>query len=106
MGWVFLFCAVILEIAWASTLKWTDGYTRPGPTAINFLLCVANMLVLAQAMKVLPTAQAYAIWTGLGAVGVALIAFWFQGESFDLAKVGCIALVAVGVLGLRVLSPA
>ena len=80
MGWGFLLIAVVLEVAWASTMKWTDGYTRPGPTAVNFLLSTANLVVLAQAMKVLPTALAYSVWTGLGAVGVALVAFWFQGE--------------------------
>ena len=56
MGWAYLIIAVIFEIAWASTLKWIDGYTRPGPTAVNVLLCVANLWVLAQALKVLPTA--------------------------------------------------
>lgn len=106
MGWAFLLCAVVLEIAWASTLKWTEGYSRPGPTLVNLLLCGANLLVLAQAMKVLPTALAYSVWTGLGAVGVAILAYWLQGESFDVAKVGCISMILLGVLGLKTLSPA
>ena len=106
MGWAYLLGAVVLEIAWASTLKWTDGYSRPGPTMVNLLLCGANLWVLAQAMKVLPTALAYSVWTGLGAVGVAILAYWLQGESFDVAKVGCISMILVGVLGLKMLSPA
>lgn len=106
MGWGFLLVAVVLEVAWASTMKWTDGYTRPGPTAVNFLLSAANLVVLAQAMKVLPTALAYSVWTGLGAVGVALVAFWFQGEPFGLAKAACVGMIALGVIGLKGLSPA
>ena len=75
MGWSYLLVAIILEVAWASTLKWTDGYTRPGPSLVNLVLCLANIFFLSQAIKVLPTALAYSIWTGLGAVGVAIVAF-------------------------------
>lgn len=106
MGWAYLFIAVIFEIAWASTLKWTDGYTRPGPTAVNVLLCVANLWVLAQALKVLPTALAYSVWTGMGAVGVAILAYWLQGESFDPPKLACISMILLGVVGLKAFAPA
>jgi quaternary ammonium compound-resistance protein SugE len=106
MGWTYLLLAVVLEIAWASTLKWTDGYSRPGPTLVNVLLCGANLLVLAQAMKLLPTALAYSVWTGLGAVGVAVLAYWLQGESFDAAKLSCIGMILLGVLGLKVFASA
>jgi len=106
MGWVYLCIAVVGEIAWASTIKWTDGYTRPGPSVVNLLLCGANVWLLAQAIKLLPTALAYSVWTGLGAVGVAVLAYWLQGESFDVAKVGCISMILLGVLGLNILSPA
>ena len=74
MGWSYLLVAIALEIAWASTLKWTDGYTRPGPSLVNLVLCLANIFFLSQAIKILPTALAYSIWTGLGAVGVAIAA--------------------------------
>ena len=106
MGWVYLLGAVVIETAWASTLKWTDGYSRPGPTAVNLVLCGANLWVLSQALKVLPTALAYSVWTGLGAVGVAVLAYWLQGESFDAVKMGCISMILVGVVGLKTLSPA
>jgi len=106
MGWAYLFIAVIFEIAWASTLKWTDGYTRPGPTAVNVLLCVANLWVLAQALKVLPTALAYSVWTGMGAVGVAILAYWLQGEPFDAPKLACISMILLGVVGLKAFAPA
>ncbi len=105
MGWVYLFFAVIIEVAWASTLKWTDGYTRPGPTLLNFFLSLVNLVVLAQAIKLLPTALAYSVWTGLGAVGVASVAYWFQGESFGFAKLACIGMILLGVSGLKLIGP-
>ena len=91
MGWSYLLVAIALEIAWASTLKWTDGYTRPGPSLVNLVLCLANIFFLSQAIKILPTALAYSIWTGLGAVG--------------LAKIGCMALILLGATGLKAFSP-
>ena len=104
MGWSYLLVAVALEIAWACSLKWTDGYTRLGPSLINLLLSLANMYFLSQAIKVLPTALAYSIWTGLGAVGVAIITYWLQGESFSLAKIGCMAMILLGATGLKAFS--
>ena len=98
--------AVVLEIAWASTLKWTDGYTQLVPSLINLALAATNLVILARAMKLLPTALAYSIWTGMGAVGITVIAFWFQGEAFSAVKLACIALILMGVVGLKVFSPA
>jgi quaternary ammonium compound-resistance protein SugE len=105
MGWSYLLVAIALEIAWASTLKWTEGYTRPGPSLVNLVLCLANVFFLSQAIKILPTALAYSIWTGLGAVGVAIVAYWLQGEAFGLAKIGCMALILLGATGLKAFSP-
>jgi len=106
MGWTYLGIAVVFEIAWASTLKSTEGYTRPGPTAINLILCLANLFVLSQALKLLPTALAYSVWTGLGACGVALVGYFLQGESFGSAKVASIGMILLGVVGLRFFSTA
>jgi quaternary ammonium compound-resistance protein SugE len=106
MGWIYLLFAVVIEVAWASTLKATDGYTRPGPTALNLLLSLANLVVLAQAIKLLPTGLAYAVWTGLGAVGVALVAYWLQGEAFGAAKIASIGMILIGVTGLKVFATA
>jgi quaternary ammonium compound-resistance protein SugE len=105
MGWSFLFIAVVLEVAWASTLKWTEGFTRLLPSLVNVTLLTANIILLSKAMQVLPTALAYAMWTGLGAVGVTVLAFWLQGEAFNTAKIVCITLIVVGVIGLKVFSP-
>lgn len=105
MGWIILAVAVVLEIAWAMTLKWTEGYTRLVPSLVNFSLATVNLIVLSNAMKLLPTALAYSIWTGLGAVGVTVLAIVYQGEAYNFAKLFCIALIICGVIGLKVVAP-
>ncbi len=104
MGWTYLLLAVVLEVAWASTLRWTDGFSRLVPSLVNLALIAANIVVLSRAIKLMPTALAYSVWTGLGAVGVAFVAYFMEGEAFDTAKVSCIALIAVGVIGLKLFS--
>ena len=105
MGWSYLAVAVVLEIGWASSLKWTDGYTRLVPSLINFSLSVANVFFLAQATKFLPTALTYFVWTGVGSVGIAIFAYWFQGESFGLVKIVCVSMILLGAAGLKAFSP-
>lgn len=104
-AWIYLGIAVVLEVAWALSLKWTEGYTRLWPSVISSLLVVANVVILSKAFRVLPTTTAYAIWTGLGAVGVTVCAILFQGENWGYLRLTCIALIIIGVVGLRILTP-
>jgi quaternary ammonium compound-resistance protein SugE len=105
LAWIYLSIAVVVEIAWATSLKWTDGYTRLWPSVINLVLVAINLVILAKAFRVLPTATAYAIWTGFGAAGVTAYAIIFQGEDWSLLKIGCIVLIILGIVGLRLLTP-
>jgi len=104
MAWVILFFAGLLEVAWAVFLKQSEGFTRVGPT-IGFLVTLfLSMFLLAQALKTLPVGTAYAVWTGIGAAGTAIIGMiWLGGWRDVLKKVSIVMLIA-GIIGLRVTS--
>ncbi|PIR49194.1 QacE family quaternary ammonium compound efflux SMR transporter [Candidatus Peregrinibacteria bacterium CG10_big_fil_rev_8_21_14_0_10_55_24] len=106
MAWMYLFVAVFAEIAWATSLKATAGLTKLGPTLFNFAAALAGIYLLSMAMKSLPTGTAYAVWTGLGAVGVTILGIVLYHESIDAVRIGCIALIILGVVGLRFFSAA
>jgi quaternary ammonium compound-resistance protein SugE len=103
-AWTTLVIAGILETAWAVGLKYTHGFTRLWPTIGTVIAMIASMLLLAQAIKVIPVATGYAVWTGIGAFGTAIIGILLLGESRDTARLLCLALIIVGVLGLRFAS--
>ncbi len=103
-AWIYLGIAVVFEVAWAISLKWTEGYTRLWPSVISSALVIANVVFLSKAIKVLPTTTAYTIWTGLGVVGVTVCAILFQGENWGYLRLICIALIIIGVVGLRLLT--
>jgi quaternary ammonium compound-resistance protein SugE len=105
MAWIFLLIASALEIAWAVGLKSTQGFTRLWPSVYVFVVGVASVVTLSQATKTLPIGTAYAVWTGLGAVGTALFGMIFFQESRDALRLACIALIIAGVVGLRYFSP-
>src|SRR5436853_4074264 len=98
MGWTYLMVAVILEIAWALTLKSTVGFTRFWPAVANLCLVIANIWVLSQAFKTLPSSLAYSVWTGLGAAGVMIFSVIFQNEPMSLSKLLCIILIICVVM--------
>lgn len=104
MAWVLLGLAGLLEVGWAIGLKYTDGFTRFWPTVGTALAIVGSMVLLGLAVRTLPIGTAYAVWTGIGTVGTALLGIVLLGESADILRVGCIALVVVGILGLKLLS--
>jgi len=104
MAWVLLGLAGLLEVGWAIGLKYTDGFTRFWPTVGTALAIVGSMVLLGLAVRTLPIGTAYAVWTGIGTVGTALLGIVLLGESTDILRVGCIALVVVGILGLKLLS--
>ena len=103
-AWVLLAVAGVLEIVWALGLKYSDGFTRPLPSAIVVVGAAASFWLLSLAMRVLPAGTAYAVWVGIGAAGTALLGMVLLGESAAVARLACIGLIVAGVLGLRLLS--
>jgi quaternary ammonium compound-resistance protein SugE len=104
MAWVILVIAGLLEMVWAVLLKQSDGLTRPGPT-IGFVLSLClSMVLLGQSLKTLPVGTAYAVWTGIGAAGTAIVGMLWLGESRDVLKMVSLVLLLAGILGLRVTS--
>lgn len=105
-AWIMLAAAGVLEIVWAVGLKYTDGFTRTVPSAITIAAMAGSMWLLAQAARELPIGTAYAVWTGIGAVGAALLGIMLFQESANLARLGCIALIVAGIVGLKLSTPA
>jgi len=101
MDWIYLIIAGLLEVVWVSTLKYTDGFTKPVPSLITISTLAASFILLAQALKTLPTGTGYAVWTGIGVVGTAIIGSLFLGEPRDLPRFICIVLIVIGIVGLR-----
>ena len=105
-AWIMLGAAGLFEIVWAIGLKYADGFTKPVPSAITITAMVISMWLLAQAARDLPIGTAYAIWTGIGAVGAAILGIMLFQESANLVRLGCIALIVVGIVGLKLATPA
>ncbi|HEI9810757.1 MULTISPECIES: quaternary ammonium compound efflux SMR transporter SugE [Serratia] len=101
MAWIILLIAGLLEVVWAIGLKYTHGFTRLTPSIITIAAMVVSMLLLANAMKTLPAGTAYAVWTGIGAVGAAIMGMLLLGESTNIARIISLCLIVVGILGLK-----
>jgi quaternary ammonium compound-resistance protein SugE len=104
-AWLILLAAGLLEVVWAVSMKASDGFTRLPYTALTFVAASASFWLLGLAMRSLPVGTAYAVWTGIGAIGAALLGIALFKEPATLARVGCIALIAIGILGLKFLGP-
>ncbi|MEV4250354.1 multidrug efflux SMR transporter [Streptosporangium canum] len=104
MAWALLFVAAVLEIVWATALERSDGFTRPWPTVIGVTTAVLSFVMLTFALKTLPMGTAYAVWVGLGALGVAVVGIAALGESAAPARLACLALILIGVIGLKLLD--
>ena len=104
MAWLYLFVAGLLEVGWAIGLKYTDGFTRIVPTTLTVFSMVASIGMLGLALKVLPLGTAYAIWTGVGTLGTAILGIALFGESVSAARLACIGLIAAGIVGLKLVS--
>lgn len=104
MPWITLACAGLLEIVWAIALKHSDGFTRLLPTVISLAAAAASFLLLSLALRSLPVGTAYAVWVGIGAVGVAATGMLVLGEHVSMARLGFIAVILVGVIGLRLVE--
>lgn len=106
MAWVYLLIAGAMEVVWAVALKLSNGFTRPLPVVVVVVAGLLSLLFLALAARHIPIGTAYAVWTGIGAAGVALVGiFWFH-ESRDFWRLFFIGLILAGVIGLRLVSPA
>lgn len=104
--WFFLVIAGLLEIGWAVGLKYTDGFSRPLPSLFTIATMVASFYFLAQALKVIPVGTGYAVWTGIGAVGTAILGIVLFAESTALPRLLCIGLIVAGIIGLKLTSAA
>jgi quaternary ammonium compound-resistance protein SugE len=104
MAWTYLFIAGFLEIVFAVGMKYTEGFTRIGPSVLTILTAVASVAILSYAVKSLPIGTAYAVWTGIGAVGTTLVGMYLFNEPRDWLRVFCILLIVAGIGGLRFAS--
>ena len=104
MAWVILFVAGLLEMAWALLLKQSNGFTRPGPTTGFVVTLALSMYLLSVALRTLPVGSAYAVWTGIGAAGTAIVGMLWLGESRDILKLVSLAMLIGGIIGLRIAS--
>lgn len=104
-AWTLLLVAGAFECAWAVGLKYADGFTRLWPSIFTLAALLASMVLLARAARVLPIGTAYAVWTGIGAVGAALLGIALFGESREPLRLAFMGLVVVGVVGLAAVSP-
>jgi quaternary ammonium compound-resistance protein SugE len=105
-AWVLLVIAGLLETGWAIGLKYTSGFTRLWPSLATVAAMVASIWLLARALRVLPVGTGYAVWTGIGTVGAAILGIVLLGESRSAPRLVCLALIVAGILGLRLTSPA
>jgi len=101
MSWILLIVAGLLETGWAIGLKHSAGFTRLGPSVLTAVLMIASVALLGVAMKHLPVGTAYAVWTGIGTLGTALLGIVLLGDSASPARLACLGLIVLGVAGLK-----
>ena len=104
-AWCLILVAVVLEIGWATWLPFTEGFSRPGWSGLVLLMMIAAFVPLAKATRVLPIGPAYAVWTGSGAAGTAILGWLVHEEPVTTLRILGIALVVIGVVGLRLQEP-
>jgi quaternary ammonium compound-resistance protein SugE len=105
VAWVYLFFAGLFEVGWAVGLKFTNGFTRPLPTAFTVVSMVVSLGLLGLALKALPLGTAYAIWTGIGTIGTVLVGIWLFRESTDVLRLLCVGFIVAGIVGLKLVTP-
>ena len=101
MAWLYLLIAGLFEVAWAIGLKYTDGFKRPVASVVTVVLMIGSFYVLALAVRSLPIGTAYAIWTGIGALGTAIFGMYLFNEPATLQRIGFLALIILGIVGLK-----
>jgi len=105
MHWIVLLLAGLLEVVWAVGLKYTAGFTRLLPSAITLAAMAGSVILLGLALRALPLGTAYAVWTGIGTVGTVVWGIMMLNEPASVARLVCIAMIVLGIAGLKVLSP-
>jgi quaternary ammonium compound-resistance protein SugE len=105
MAWLILFVAGLTEVGWAVGLKYTQGFTRPIPTALTVIAMVLSLWLLGLAVRTLPLGTAYAIWTGIGTVGTVIVGILLFNEPASALRVSCVALIVTGIVGLKLVTP-
>ena len=104
IAWVCLLIAGLLEIVWVIAMKYSDGFSKLGPSVVTFVAMWLSFSFLSYALKTLPLGVSYAIWVGVGAVGVAIVSFtWFK-EAITLGQIICITMIVIGITGLKLMS--
>jgi quaternary ammonium compound-resistance protein SugE len=101
VAWVLVFIAGLLEVAWAIGLKYSEGFTRLWPSVWTIAGMLASFVLLAQAMRTLPVGTGYAVWTGIGAAGTAIVGMWLLGEPRDALRLVFLGLIVTGIIGLK-----
>ncbi|VUD72873.1 quaternary ammonium compound efflux SMR transporter SugE [Methylobacterium symbioticum] len=104
MAWIILFVAGLLETGWAIGLKYTAGFTKPLPSVLTLATMAASVVLLSIALRTLPGGTGYAVWTGIGAVGTALLGIVLFDEPATAARLACIGLIVAGIAGLKFVS--
>ncbi len=104
MAWVLLSVAGLFEVGWAIGLKYTEGFTRLVPSVLTIASMAVSMLLLGLALRTLPVGTAYAVWTGIGTVGTALLGIYLFGEPATALRLACIGLIVVGIFGLKLVA--
>lgn len=104
MAWIYLTVAGLFEIGWAIGLKYTDGFTRLLPSLWTLASMILSIVLLGLALRTLPVGTAYAVWTGIGAVGTAALGIYLFGEPATVARLLCIGLILAGIVGLKLVT--
>ena len=104
MAWLYLLIAGVLECGWAVGMKYTDGFTRVVPSVLTIGAMEVSFWFLSLAMRTIPLGTAYAVWTGIGAVGVAALGMLLFEESRDILRILCLLLIVAGIVGLKLVS--
>jgi quaternary ammonium compound-resistance protein SugE len=105
MAWVILIVAGLFEIGWAVGLKYTEGFSRLWPSIGTVAAMIVSLVLLGLALKTLPIGTAYAVWTGVGAVGTAILGIALFGDPANAARLACIGLIVAGIVGLKLVTP-
>jgi len=103
-SWILLLIAGLLEVVWAIGLKYTDGFSKLAPSVITITAMIASVWLLALALKGIPVGTGYAVWTGIGAVGTAILGIVLFNEAATVARLACIGLIVAGIFGLKLVS--
>jgi quaternary ammonium compound-resistance protein SugE len=104
MTWAILFVAGLFEVGWAIGLKYTDGFTRPLPTILTVISMVVSVALLGIALRTLPVGTGYAVWTGIGTIGTAILGIALFGDPATVLRLACIGLILAGIVGLKLVG--